>query len=114
MRLPPDDMIATWPAPNYDNPETQGPYLLVVQLVMMPLALLALLARLYVRVYLMKKVWVDDWLMLSAMVRSLSISFCLSRALLCASCPFFDCVCKFTKLTCDRGSRSLSLGRPLP
>lgn len=69
MRLPPDDVIAGWPPPDYDHPQTRGPYLVLVQMILMPLALLALLARLYVRGCLMKKVGADDWLMLAAMVR---------------------------------------------
>lgn len=85
MRLPPKDVIATWPEPNYDDPDTKGPSLLVVQLCLMPLAMLALGARLYVRVFLMKKAGVDDWLMLGAMVRSPSLFFCFLDSRRCGS-----------------------------
>jgi hypothetical protein len=67
MRLPPADVVASWPPPDYENPDTQGPRLLIIQMILMPLALVALIARLYARVYLMKKAWIDDWLMLAAM-----------------------------------------------
>jgi hypothetical protein len=68
MRLPPADVVASWPPPDYENPDTQGPRLLTIQMILMPLALVALIARLYARVCLMKKAWIDDWLMLAAMV----------------------------------------------
>lgn len=68
MRNPPLEVVATWPEPNYDNPEHRGPALLIVEITIMSLAIITLLARLYVRIFKVNKSGLDDWLMLLAMV----------------------------------------------
>lgn len=70
MRVPPPEVKATWPKPNYVNPETRGPALLIVELTILPLALIILILRLYVRTMLLKNSGWDDWLMVGAAVRS--------------------------------------------
>ena len=70
MRLPPPDVVATWPAPNYINPETRGPALIIVELIMLPLATICLALRLYVRFKLLNTSHWDDWMMVGAAVRS--------------------------------------------
>lgn len=72
MRTPPPSVIDSWPEPNYVNPETRGPRLLITQLIFVPLALLVLLARLYVRIFVVRRAGWDDWMMAMAMVRHLS------------------------------------------
>lgn len=69
MRNPPPEVMATWPHPNYDNPDHRGPALLIVEVSIMSVAVLTLLARLYVRIFKVNKSGLDDWLMLAAMVR---------------------------------------------
>ncbi|KAG7288134.1 hypothetical protein NEMBOFW57_007657 [Staphylotrichum longicolle] len=66
MRQPPPDVVASWPAPNYTNPETRGPALVIVELLAMSISTLCLGLRFYVRAYIMRSVDWDDWLMLSA------------------------------------------------
>jgi hypothetical protein len=69
MRNPPLEVVAKWPRPNYDNPEHRGPTLLIVEVTIMSVAILTLMARLYVRIFKVNKHGLDDWLMLAAMVR---------------------------------------------
>ena len=71
MRTPPPSVIDSWPEPNYVNPETRGPRLLITQLIFVPLALLVLLARLYVRIFVVRRAGWDDCLMVMDMVRRL-------------------------------------------
>jgi putative effector of murein hydrolase len=66
MRFPPPEVIATWPRPNYKNPVNRGPTLMIVELTILPLALVCLGLRLYVRMHVIKKSWWDDWLMVAA------------------------------------------------
>ena len=68
MRLPPAEIRAQWPEPNYVNPETRGPELLIVEFITLPLALLSLIVRFFVRIHMIGKVESDDWLMLAATV----------------------------------------------
>lgn len=68
MRLPPPEVIASWPPPNYTDPETRGIALLAIEMTILPIALLVLALRLYVRVVLLQKPGWDDWLMLLAAV----------------------------------------------
>jgi hypothetical protein len=68
MRLPPPEVVATWPPPNYTHPETQGPGLIIVELILMTIAWIFVGLRLYVRVGLMRKMDADDWLMVGAAV----------------------------------------------
>ncbi len=63
--------VSSWPEPNYDNPIRRGPGLLVAELTIMPIALLTLALRLYVRMYLLRKPGWDDWLMIAGTVCSL-------------------------------------------
>lgn len=66
MRYPTLDVIASWPKPNYVDPVGRGPALLAVELTVLPLALLCLALRMYVRIRLLRAPWWDDWLMLAA------------------------------------------------
>ncbi|KAM0815737.1 hypothetical protein AB5N19_01536 [Seiridium cardinale] len=65
MRFPPTDVIATWPHPNYENPVNRGPALMVIELTILPLALICLGLRLYVRIRMVRQTWWDDWLMVA-------------------------------------------------
>ncbi|KAF5666368.1 integral membrane protein [Fusarium heterosporum] len=80
MRNPPLDVVVTWPQPNYDNPEHRGPTLLIVEITIASVAILTLLARLYVRIYKVNKSGLDDWLMLAAMVFGIGVTVCVILA----------------------------------
>jgi hypothetical protein len=69
MRNPPPDVVASWPTPNYTNPETRGPALIIVELLAVSISTICLGLRLYVRACIVRSVGWDDWLMVSATVR---------------------------------------------
>jgi len=66
MRFPPPEVLASWPTPNYKNPVTRGPALIITELTILPLALTCVALRLWVRIRWLHKSWWDDWLMVVA------------------------------------------------
>ncbi|KAF4956191.1 hypothetical protein FGADI_4003 [Fusarium gaditjirri] len=80
MRNPPLEVVASWPPPNYDNPVHRGPTLLIVEVTIMSVAILTLMARLYVRIFKVNKHGLDDWLMLAAMVFGIGVTVCVILA----------------------------------
>jgi hypothetical protein len=69
MRFPPPEVIASWPTPNYIDPETRGPALIVIESIFLSVSLACVGLRLYVRRGIMSaKVELDDWLMVAAEV----------------------------------------------
>lgn len=72
MRSAPPEVIATWPKPNYVDPVTRGPALIAMELTLLPIAMIIVCLRLYVRIGWLKKSWWDDYLMVVAMVSSRS------------------------------------------
>jgi len=68
MRFPPPEVIATWPTPNYIDPVKRGPALIVVELTILPIALICLALRLHVRINIVNRVGWDDWLMVASTV----------------------------------------------
>ncbi|KAK7402916.1 hypothetical protein QQX98_011314 [Neonectria punicea] len=77
MRNPPADVVASWPKPNYDNPVSRGPALLIVELTIASIAIVTLMARLYVRIFKVNKSGLDDWLMLGAMIFGIGVTICV-------------------------------------
>lgn len=69
MRLPPFEVWSNWPAPNYTDPEVQGPSLIIVNAVFMTLVVLAVAGRFYSRLCIQKWFGVDDAMMVLAFVR---------------------------------------------
>jgi hypothetical protein len=80
MRLPPPSVIASWPTPNYVDPETRGPGLLVTEIVIVTIALTVLALRLYVRLRIVRKTGWDDWLMVTAAFFDLGVTLCVILA----------------------------------
>ncbi|KAM3071861.1 hypothetical protein ACMFMG_009716 [Clarireedia jacksonii] len=68
MRLPSPEVIASWPPPNYINPERRGNAVIIVVAVFFPVALFTLLTRIYTRIRISKSFGLDDWLIVAAMV----------------------------------------------
>jgi hypothetical protein len=68
MRSAPPEVLKTWPKPNYIDPVTRGPGLMVVELTLLPLAMIIVFLRMWVRIAWLKKSWWDDYLMVVAMV----------------------------------------------
>ncbi|KAK3901292.1 hypothetical protein C8A05DRAFT_16503 [Staphylotrichum tortipilum] len=72
MRSAPPEVVATWPKPNYVNPEYRGPDLIIAGLVTLVFAIISLVLRMYVRFRIMRKTDWDDWFMVVATVFSLA------------------------------------------
>ncbi|KAL2264210.1 hypothetical protein VTK26DRAFT_486 [Humicola hyalothermophila] len=78
MRLPPPEVVATWPEPNYTNPEARGPGLIIVEFFTLAIALVSVCLRLYVKFQRSKMGW-DDLFMVAAAV--LGAGVCVSVTL---------------------------------
>lgn len=72
--------MAGWPAPDYENPDRRGPALLIVQLTILPIALATLVLRMYVRLFIVRRCQLDDWLMCVAMVFGIGVTVCVILA----------------------------------
>jgi hypothetical protein len=70
---PPLEVIASWPAPNFHNPDTRPKTILILACVLGPMTVCLVLARLWVRIRMQNKAGMDDWLMIAALV-SLSLN----------------------------------------
>jgi hypothetical protein len=69
--LPPAEVIASWPTPNYIDPVTRGPDLLIVSIVFTSLAFVLTSLRIYTRLWITGSFGVDDLLGVVALVRAL-------------------------------------------
>ena len=69
MRSPPPEVLKTWPKPNYVDPVTRGPSLMIVELTLLPIAIIIVALRMWVRIGSLKKSSWDDYTMVLAMVR---------------------------------------------
>lgn len=63
------EVIASWPRPNYVNPERKGWGLVITTIVLFTLALFTVLARLWARFVLLRNPGLDDLVIVLAMVR---------------------------------------------
>lgn len=71
---PPPEVLATWPTPNYENPVSRGPSLMIIEVITLFLALLALVIRLYVKFGLLRKPRWDDYLMIVAAISAIGLT----------------------------------------
>ncbi|KAM7191614.1 hypothetical protein V8F20_009221 [Naviculisporaceae sp. PSN 640] len=71
---PPPEVLATWPAPNYENPESRGPSLLIIEIITLLIALIALAIRLYVKFVLLRKPALDDYCMIIAGLSAIGLT----------------------------------------
>lgn len=77
MRIPPIDVLINWPRPNYINPVDRGPGLLIIETAFLGLALTCLCLRMYVRMFMIRQTWWDDWLMCAGMVFCIGVTICV-------------------------------------
>ncbi|KAM0334020.1 hypothetical protein ACHAQA_001040 [Verticillium albo-atrum] len=68
MKTPPLDIIASWPAPNYANPETRGPAAAIVAITLLIVVTFLVAIRVYTRKVITKGFGWDDILILFAYV----------------------------------------------
>ncbi|KAK0622058.1 hypothetical protein B0T17DRAFT_535747 [Bombardia bombarda] len=80
MRLPPAEIRAQWPTPNYTNPTTRGPGVIIVELFTLAIAIVCLVLRLYVRMRIIGKSGLDDWIMVASMFFAIGVSICVILA----------------------------------
>jgi hypothetical protein len=70
QRLPPKSVLATFPPPNYENPVTHGPTLLIISVVFLTIATVSFVLRIYVRGFVKKLLGWDDFFLCFAYVRT--------------------------------------------
>lgn len=70
MKLPPLDVIANWPTPNYDNPATRGNALLIVNYAFATITIVTVGLRLYTRAVIKRWFGLDDIFIILALVRA--------------------------------------------
>jgi hypothetical protein len=68
MMLPPPEVIASWPIPNYTDPHTRGPALLIVNLTFIAICTIMVALRMYTRVIVVRWFGWDDVFILFALV----------------------------------------------
>jgi hypothetical protein len=76
MAEPMPEQIASWPAPNYDNPQQLATTMLGLEIGLTVLAACVLIARFYTRLFVKHAHGIDDWIMGAAFV---GIRVCLVR-----------------------------------
>ena len=69
MRIPPTEVLLTFPTPNYTNPETRGPALVIVNGVFIVLTVIAVALRVYTRVVITRLIGWDDIFCVLGLVR---------------------------------------------
>lgn len=68
------DVIQAWPKSNYIDPETKGNQLLVVTIISTILAILSVLARVWVRLWYQRQFGADDVMLVLCMVCAFPIT----------------------------------------
>ncbi|RJE22605.1 integral membrane protein [Aspergillus sclerotialis] len=79
MQLPPPSVLKAFPEPNYVNPHTRGPGVLIVNIVMLCLAFVVTCLRLYTRLKITTSPGLDDALIIFAM--GFAIAMCTVNSL---------------------------------
>jgi hypothetical protein len=80
----PPEVIDSWPKPNYVDPETRGPALVIVSIILASMGLLMVTARLYARYFITKAPGWDDALIVVGLAFGIALS-----ALVCVGNKFF-------------------------
>lgn len=80
MKLPPLEVMATWPTPNYVDPPTRGHGVLVVNIICICLAFLVVMLRLYTRIRITCSFGVDDVFITLGLVFAIAMVFVTSYA----------------------------------
>ena len=70
----PPAVIASFPKPNYVNPQTHGPALIVLAILLSTIGVVVVGTRLYARFYITKALGVDDLLIVGALVSGIASS----------------------------------------
>ncbi|KAF9877333.1 integral membrane protein [Colletotrichum karsti] len=68
MRIPPPEVILSWPTPRYDNPETRGPANEIIALILLAIATTIIAIRTYTRKHITNGFGWDDILVILAFI----------------------------------------------
>ncbi|KAL8663169.1 MAG: hypothetical protein Q9202_004101 [Teloschistes flavicans] len=71
---PTKEIIASWPKPNYVNPETRGPALTVVNIVFIILVVLVVALRFYTRLRITRSFGLDDWVIGASLIPTFALT----------------------------------------
>ncbi|KAJ8110526.1 hypothetical protein OPT61_g6656 [Boeremia exigua] len=74
MKLPPFDVILSWPKPNYTNPVTRGDALLIVNTVFIVLVVITVGMRMYTRLVIKRCFGLDDVFTLLALLFTIGLT----------------------------------------
>ncbi|KAF1830954.1 hypothetical protein BDW02DRAFT_76513 [Decorospora gaudefroyi] len=74
MQLPPVAVLLTWPTPNYEDPVTRGPALVIVNSIFLSLVVLTVTARLYTRLVIKRWFGWDDVFILLALLFTIGLT----------------------------------------
>jgi hypothetical protein len=66
---PPPEVRASWPRPNYINPERQGMKIILSTSIVLALTIITICARFWARHVILRKVGADDFLILFSLVK---------------------------------------------
>ncbi|PYI09979.1 integral membrane protein [Aspergillus sclerotiicarbonarius CBS 121057] len=80
MQLPPPEVLATWPVPNYVDPPTRGHAVNIVNIVLVILAFIVTALRLYTRFKITCTPGLDDALVVIAFAFGIGMCVCTSLA----------------------------------
>ncbi|KKK18899.1 hypothetical protein AOCH_000309 [Aspergillus ochraceoroseus] len=118
---PPPEVMATWPKPNYINPQCQGPQLRIFSVILLALSVTMVGSRLWVRIHIKRSAGWDDWIMICALPFLITITVLVNRGtdygwayfialfLACSPLEAYWDIGAFQTATCDNEqSRSLS------
>jgi hypothetical protein len=64
----PPSVYLSWPKPNYVDPVTEGPALVLVGIILSSIAILLVAARIYSRIFITRALGIDDLLILISLV----------------------------------------------
>lgn len=70
MQIPPPAVLASWPKPNYVNPITTGPGIIIMHAILFPTALAVVCMRVFARVHISRTFGLDDALIVAALVQN--------------------------------------------
>lgn len=70
MRIPPPSVTSQWPVPDYTDPVTRGPAILIVNIIFITLVVVAAVGRFYSRIAIKKWFGIDDSMCVLALVSS--------------------------------------------
>jgi hypothetical protein len=71
-------VVASWPAPNYIDPEERGPGIVYCAVILASIGMLVVAARIYSRIFITRAPGIDDLLIVFAMALGLALTVLVS------------------------------------